>query len=79
MLEKYGMIVIKDTYYVKRLLEQFEFEEEKDYKVVSPKSGGGLDYLLKPEIFKMLLMRSRNTRKYADYYLLLEKMCEILQ
>ena len=29
--------------------------------------------MLKGEIFIMILMRSRNTRKYAEYYLLLEK------
>ena len=73
LLEKYGVITIKDTFYVKRLLEQYEFEEDKDYITKSPQSGGGLDYFLKGEIFKMILMRSRKTRKYADYYLFLEK------
>ena len=73
LLEKYGVITIKDTFYVKRLLEQYEFEEGKDYITKPPKSGGGLDYFLKGEISKMILMRSRNTKKYADYYLLLEK------
>ena len=28
--------------------------------------------MLKPEIFKMLLIRSKKTRKYAEYYILLE-------
>ena len=73
LLEKYGVITIKDTFYVKRLLEQYEFEEGKDYITKPPKSGGGLDYFLKGEIFKMILMRARNTRKYADYFILLEK------
>ena len=73
LLEKYGVITIKDTFYVKRLLEQYEIEEGKDYITKSPKSGGGLDYFLKGEIFKMILMRARNTRKYADYFILLEK------
>ena len=45
------MITIKDTFYVKRLLEQYEFEEDNDYITKSPKSGWGLDYFLKGEIF----------------------------
>ena len=55
------------------LKDQYEFEEGRDYKLVPVNLRGGTDYMLKPEIFKMLLMRSRNTRKYAEYYLLLEK------
>ena len=74
MLQKYQVITIRDTYEVKRILEQYEFEEDIDYKKSTPASGrGATEYMLKGEIFKTILMRSKNTRKYADYYLLLEK------
>ena len=32
-----------------------------------------IEYFLKPDTFKKVLIRSRNTNMYADYYLLLEK------
>ena len=73
LLNKYEVLKIRDTFDIKRILDQYEFEEGKDYIVESRKSAGGLEYILKPEIFKMLLMRSRNTRKYAEYFILLEK------
>ena len=37
MLDKYGVITVKDTFYVKRLLEQYEFEEGKNYITNPPK------------------------------------------
>ena len=58
---------------VKRVFEQYMLEEDEDYKINSRTNAGGLDYFMTPEIFKMILMRSRNTRKYAKYYILLEK------
>ena len=74
MLEKYGVITVRDTYCVKRILDQYEFEESIDYLVRPPPDlGDRAEYILKPETFKMLLMRSRNTRKYAEYFILLEK------
>lgn len=33
-----------------------------------------LFYILTPESFKLCLMRSKNTLKYANYYILLEKI-----
>ena len=73
MLEKYQVITIKDTYEVKRLLEKYEFEHDKDYKTTPAQLRGGTDYMLNGEIFKMILMRSKNTKRYAQYYILLEK------
>ena len=32
-----------------------------------------IDYLLKPDTFKFCLIRSKNTKLYAKYYILLEK------
>jgi hypothetical protein len=31
-------------------------------------------YMMTPDVFKMCLLRCKNTRKYADYYLILEKV-----
>ena len=74
MLQKYQVLKIKDTHDIKRLLEQYEFIEDQDYRKFTPGDlRGGYEYMLKGEIFKMILMRSRNTRKYADYYIFLEK------
>ena len=75
MLDKYNVLntIEKNSGHIKRLLDQYDFEEEKDYIKKISDSGYSLDYFLKPEIFKMLLMRSKNTRKYANYYIMLEK------
>ena len=48
MLEKYGILKIQDTYYIKRLLEQYEFEEDHDFvKIAPPRSGGQSRILFK--------------------------------
>ena len=73
-LEKYEILKINNnTGHVKRLFEQHEFEEQQDYKCELSGSGYGLEYFLKPEIFKILLIRSKHTKRYAQYYILLEK------
>ena len=84
MLEKYGVLKIKgekqeDTTTVKRLLEkQLKLPENlylNDKVVVQVPSGKKYknEYLLSPYAFKLCLMRSQNTRKYANYFLLLEE------
>ena len=73
MLEKYGVLKIRDSHDMKRVFESHDFEEGKDYKISPALLRAGCDYMLKTEIFKKLLIRSKNTDKYADYYLLLEK------
>jgi len=81
MLEKYGICNIKGgSKDIKRILEQNEFIENEDYqlsKVAELRPQGGTsyknEYYLHPESFKICLMRSQKTRKYAKYYLLLEK------
>ena len=87
MLEKYEVLTIKNnSYKVKRLLEQNEFEESKDYVTRSydgvPLLGqcdesdlfsNKKEYFLKPDTFKTILARSTKTKKYMNYYLLLEK------
>ena len=81
MLEKYGIISLKNgSTNIKRLLEQNEFIENEDFNLLNVeevrKNRGSViknEYYLHPDAFKICLMRSLKTRKYAKYYLLLEK------
>uniref|UniRef100_A0A6C0EE58 DUF3627 domain-containing protein n=1 Tax=viral metagenome TaxID=1070528 RepID=A0A6C0EE58_9ZZZZ len=82
MLEKYGILTLKKgSTDIKRILEQNEFEENDDFKLRNvaefKNSNGGRgnknEYFLHPRSFKICLMRSLKTRKYAKYYLLLEE------
>ena len=80
LLQKYGICNLKGTTNdIKKLLEQNEFEENKDYQLrnvsqVRPQGGTSIkkNYYLHPRAFKICLMRSLKTKKYAKYYLLLE-------
>ena len=61
-------------------MEQYEFVENKDFKIVNVNYLGNngktyhkIDYLLHPRAFKLCLMRSKNTKQYSYYYLLLEE------
>ena len=65
---------------IKRLLNQYNFIENEDYHLsnvaeVRPQGGTVIKctYYLHPDTFKFCLMRAKNTKKYATYYLLLEK------
>ena len=65
---------------VKLLLEQYDFTEENgDYLLLNVQeqvpSGTKYikKYLLHPRTFKYCLMRAKNTKTYAKYYLLLEE------
>ena len=81
MLQKYGIISLnKGTTDIKRLLEQNDFIENDDFKLrnvaeFNSKGGRGNknEYYLHPRAFKICLMRSLKTKKYAKYYLLLEE------
>ena len=62
---------------VKRILISHSSVEGKDHIMqISSKAEqkGKITYILHPIIFKKILIRSRNTDIFADYYLLLE-MC----
>jgi hypothetical protein len=81
LLVKYGVISDnKDASYItKRLLEQYEFKDQIDFKldnVVELGNNGKhynkINYFLHPRIFRFCLMRAKNTKLYAKYYLLLE-------
>ena len=64
---------------IKRILEQNNFEENEDFKLLNVEkfnnSNGGNknEYYFHPEPFKILrsIMKSLKTKKYAKYYLLL--------
>ena len=81
MLVKYGIIILnKGSTDIKRLLEQNNFIENEDYQVrnvadLRPQGGSSIknEYYLHPRAFKMSLMRSKNKKVYARYYLLLEE------
>lgn len=72
-LQKYGLLNnIKDISSVKKILQQCEFIENVDYIVTEKANGHDKIYKLRPRAFKLCLMRSLKTRKYAEYYLFLE-------
>ena len=74
MLNKYGILKVDDNIgHVTRLFEQYDFKEDVEYIKVPSHSGRETTYFLKPDIFKILLIRTKNTRKYANYYIMLEK------
>ena len=80
MLWKYGVVAEGTTGMIKRKLEKEKFVENEDYrlcKVAQPVPQGGFamktNYNITPKTFKYLCMRSRDNRKYADYYLFLEE------
>ena len=82
MLQKYGISSLNSTTNdIKKMLIQNEFIENKDFKLGNVSqfnnSSGGRgnknEYYLHPRAFKICLMRSLKTKKYAKYYLLLEE------
>jgi phage anti-repressor protein len=80
LLTKYGILSGNSTAHVKRLLDQYALNENEDYQLSKvgqrvPQGGYSYknEYYLHPNAFKLCLMRSLKTKKYAKYYLLLEK------
>jgi hypothetical protein len=81
MLVKYGVLTSNNiSTHIKRILEQNSFQENEDYQLsnvgeLRPQGGTSTKkvYYLHPRAFKKCLMRSKNEKKYADYYLLLEE------
>ena len=80
MLFKYGILSSSaGSHDVRKLMEQYNFIEKVNYvsininpdRKLNPKPE--ISYLLHPKTFKKILIRSRNTDKYTDYYLLLEE------
>jgi phage anti-repressor protein len=77
LLIKYGVINNGTTKDINRMLEQYGFRENVDFIVgnVAHNAVGRHtnEYSLKPDTFKMCIMRSKNTLIYAKYYLMLER------
>ena len=79
MLVKYGVLSFTGgSHDIKTILVKNNLIENIDYLIrinsdrkLNPKSE--ISYLLHPKAFKKILIRSRNTDKFADYYLLLEE------
>jgi len=72
LLFKYGITSMTGgTGDVKKIIERNDGVEGVDYEL--SQLAYSLSYLLNPTFFKKILIRSRNTDKYADYYILLEK------
>jgi len=80
MLQKYEVLKLnKGTTRVKELLEQNNFLEKKEYLIsnVREQLSSGTkyknEYYLHLRAFKICLMRSKNKKEYAYYYILLEE------
>ena len=79
MLVKYGILSLKSgTTDIKNLIKQYEFNDHDCLlRKVSEKMESGTkyknEYYFHPDAFKLCLMRSLKTKKYAKYYILLEK------
>jgi phage anti-repressor protein len=81
LLQKYGILSLKSgSTDIKNLIKQYEFIDNEDYQIrnvseLRPQGGTSIkkNYYLHPRAFKICLMRSLKTKKYARYYLLLEE------
>ena len=77
MLYKYEILTKADSYNVLRILESNNFEEGIDYyRKVEGKGTEGRNkniYMLSSDVFKVICIRTLKTKKYAQYYILLEK------
>jgi phage anti-repressor protein len=67
--------------HIKRCLEQYDLKENEDYLLSNVgqqcKKGNIItkkEYKLTPYAFKICLIRAKNSKRYANYYLLLEKV-----
>ena len=77
MFYKYEILVKTDSHDVLRILENNNFEDGVDYArsvtVIDGSSKNKNIYMMTSDVFKMICMRSKNTKRYAQYYILLEK------
>jgi hypothetical protein len=83
-LQEYGVLTnVNTSKDIKKSLERLFLIENEDYLVGqvsqqdSKKKHGGnnaKDYKLTPYAFKLCLIRSKNSKEYAKYYLLLEQV-----
>ena len=78
LLKKYGVTQLTaGSIDVKKLLDRNKAVEGLDYALNHMADcddySHKIEYILHPNMFKKILIRSQNTDKYADYYLFLEK------
>ena len=78
ILQKYGVSALSNgSNDVKKLIERNKGRIDQDYTVrhLADREDYShkIEYFLHPTFFKKILIRSQNTEKYADYYILLEK------
>ena len=81
-LKEYGAITsLTTSFNAKRSLDQFDLTENEDYQLLNVEQQSELSrgvkyskqYTLTPRAFKLCLIRAKNSKKYAKYYLLLEE------
>ena len=75
-----GVVAKRTTGHILRLLtETHNFEKGKDFICKTyknnNKNGGGPSkkYFMTPDAYFLCLMRAKNTRKYADYFIMLQR------
>ena len=81
-LQEYGVINTAKSNDILRALEQYDFIENIDFQVRNvaqqSETSRGVKYVkeyqLKPKTFKLCLIKAKNSRVYANYYLLLEEI-----
>ena len=81
-LKKYKIITSGRSNDIKDCLNRLELEENVDYIIRNVPQKEDIsrgirivkEYMLTPYAFKLCLIRSKNTKIYANYYLLLEKV-----
>ncbi len=80
-LKEYNVITNIKSCNILDCLLKFDLIENQDYRVLNvqqPVKQGGYSiknlYTLTPYAFKFCLIRSRNTKEYTKYYLLLEQI-----
>ena len=73
-LIEFGVIITTRSNDIKRQMDQYEFEEGKDYLMHNVGRSNKKIYILTPGTFKLALIRSKNTRIYATYYMFIEKL-----
>jgi hypothetical protein len=67
-LQEFGLINTIKSSDIKLSLNNLSLTENEDYKLINN------EYKLKPYAFKLCLICSKKTQKYAKYYLLLEQI-----
>lgn len=86
MFKKFEILADNQSNKILRILNQNGFIEGEDYRLTNvgePVRQGGYSnkkkYYLRPDCFKICLLRSLNTRKYAEYYIGIEETCRVFK